>query len=80
MSQYSGPRRVAGARRVAAAGTGAVLAAAAVLATAGPAAATPRAPVLAFTPSPYDYGRVTAGQTATQTFTLANTGGRATSG
>ncbi len=79
MSQYSGPGRVAGARRVAAAGTGAVLAAAAVLAGTGPAAATPRAPVLAFTPSPYDYGRVTAGQTATQTFTLANTGGQATS-
>ena len=34
-------------------------------------------PVLAFTPSRHDYGQVTAGQTAAQTFTLASTGGKA---
>ena len=45
----------------------------------GVAAASTSDPVLAFTPSPYDYGQVTVGQTATQTFTLANTGGKASS-
>jgi len=35
-------------------------------------------PLLEFTPSPYDYGQVTIGQGATQTFTLANSGGQAT--
>src|SRR5436190_369433 len=40
-----------------------------------PGAAGP--PVLAFTPSPFDYGLVSVGQTATETFTLANTGGKA---
>jgi Abnormal spindle-like microcephaly-assoc'd, ASPM-SPD-2-Hydin len=44
----------------------------------GPAAAKPRPPVLAFSPSPFHYGRVAAGQAASQTFTLANTGGRGT--
>src|ERR1700761_1762831 len=33
---------------------------------------------VAFSPSPYDYGKVTTGQTATKTFTLANTGSKAT--
>ena len=33
--------------------------------------------MLAFTPSRHDYGQVTAGQTAAQTFTLASTGGKA---
>ena len=42
------------------------------------AAATPRPPALAFTPSPFDYGQVAAGQAASRTFTLANTGGQAT--
>ena len=34
--------------------------------------------VLAFSPAPYNYGQVAAGQAASQTFTLANTGGQAT--
>ena len=46
--------------------------------TAGAAAAKPRPPVLAFTPSSYSYGQVAAGGAASQTFTLANTGGQAT--
>jgi hypothetical protein len=33
--------------------------------------------VLAFTPSPFDYGQVAVGQTATETFTLTNSGGKA---
>jgi hypothetical protein len=46
---------------------------------AGAAAAKPRPPVLAFTPSPYSYGNVAAGRgAASQTFTLANSGGQAT--
>jgi len=45
---------------------------------AGVAAAKPRPPVLAFSPAPYDYGQVAAGQAASQTFTLANTGGHPT--
>ncbi len=45
---------------------------------AGVAAAKPRPPVLAFSPAPYDYGQVAAGQSASRTFTLANTGGQAT--
>ena len=44
----------------------------------GAAAAKPRPPVLAFSPAPYNYGQVAAGGTASQTFTLANTGGQAT--
>ena len=47
-----------------------------VVAAAGPAAAGGQ-PVLAFTPSPFDYGQVSVGQTATETFTLTNTGGKA---
>lgn len=46
-----------------------------MLAGAGPAGAAP--PSLAFTPSPYSYGQVTVGQTASQTFTVANSGGSA---
>jgi hypothetical protein len=46
---------------------------------AGAAAAKPRPPVLAFTPSPYSYGHVAAGRgAASKTFTLANSGGQAT--
>src|SRR3984957_10263243 len=45
---------------------------------AGTAAAKPRPPVLAFSPAPYNYGQVAAGGAASQTFTLANTGGHAT--
>jgi hypothetical protein len=42
-------------------------------------AVTPPPAALAFTPSPFDYGQVGTGQTASpQTFTLANTGGQAT--
>ena len=84
-SKSSGPARPGPAgvswRRTAAAAavlTAAVLTAAAVTAGAGTAAASPRSPVLAFTPAPYSYGQVTAGQAASQTFTLANTGGQAT--
>ena len=43
----------------------------------GAAAAAQGAPVLAFTPAPFDYGQVTTGQTASQRFTLANTGTKA---
>lgn len=46
------------------------------VAAAGPAAAK-TGPVLVFTPSPDDFGVVTAGQTASQTLTLANKGGSA---
>jgi hypothetical protein len=49
-----------------------------VLGSAAGAAAKPRPPVLAFTPSPYNYGRIAAGQTASQTFMLADSGGQAT--
>src|SRR5258708_6963619 len=51
-------------------------AAAAEVGTAWPAAAK-TGPVLAFTPTPDDFGTVTTGQTASQTLTLANTGGTA---
>jgi len=57
-----------------------VLAAGMVVAAAGPAAAGAGPPVLAFTPSPFDYGQVTMGNPASQTFTLANIGGRASRG
>ena len=63
-------------RRVAAAAVAAATVVAA-LAGAGPAAAKPKPPALAFTPSSYDYTQVTTGQTASHTFTLANTGKRA---
>src|SRR6516164_5688852 len=72
----TGRDRVCWRRRIAAAGAGAVLAAGMVVAAAGPAAAG-GPPVLAFSPSPHDYGQVTLGQTASQTFTLANSGGSA---
>ena len=45
---------------------------------AGTAAAKPRPPVLAFSPVPYNYGQVADGGAASQTFTLANTGGQGT--
>ena len=63
-------------RRVVVAGSGAVLAAVLAVAPAGPVAAG-GPPVLAFTPSPFDFGPVAVGQTAAQTFTLANSGGSA---
>jgi hypothetical protein len=51
-----------------------------MLAAAAPAGAATAAaktgPMLAFTPSPYDYGQVAVGHTASQTFTLANSGGK----
>ena len=40
-------------------------------------AVPPAPPKLGFTPSPYDFGEVTAGQPASQAFTLANTGATA---
>ena len=43
----------------------------------GVAAASAGPPVLAFSPSPFDFGQVTVGQAAARTVTLANTGGRA---
>ena len=43
----------------------------------GQAVAKPKPQALAFTPSSYDYMQVTTGQTASKTFTLANTGKRA---
>ena len=64
-------------RRVAAAAVAAAAVVAAALAGAGPAVAKPKPPALAFTPSSYDYMQVTTGQTASKTFTLANTGKRA---
>ena len=65
-------------RRTAAAAAVVLLAAAAVLAGAATAVAKPASPVLAFTPSPYDYGRVSTGESAAQRFRLTNTGGKAT--
>jgi len=78
INQLSMPRwaGVSWRRRMAAAGAGGVLAAAMVVAAAGPAAAG-GSPVLAFTPSPFDYGQVAVGQAATETFTLTNSGGKA---
>lgn len=57
-----------------------LLVAAVALASWAPgAAAKSGPPALAFSPSPYDYGSVTVNQTASQAFTLENTGGTATS-
>ena len=60
-----------------------VLAAATVLALvglpAGVASAGADPAVLAFHPAPYDYGHVTVGERPERVFTLANTGGRASS-
>ena len=67
MSQFNMRRRLGLAtrtgRRVAVAGAGAALAAAAVLSGASPAFAKPGA-VMSFTPSPYSYGNVEAGESA----------------
>src|SRR5690349_18995035 len=60
-------------RRAVTAGFGGMLAAGLVVAAAGPAAAG-KVPALAFSPAPYGFGQVTDGQTASQTFTLANSG------
>ncbi len=73
INQLSMPGGAGWWRRVAAAGAAGVLAAGLAVVAAGPAAAA-GPPVLAFTPSPYDYGQVTVGQKASQTFTLANSG------
>ena len=56
------------------------LAGAAVLPGTGPAAAAarPTGPVLVFSPSPYDFGPVSPGQSASKTFTLSNSGQKAT--
>jgi hypothetical protein len=82
--RLSGMFRASWWRVVAAAGVVALAAEMALLAGADPAAATPlraarpAAPVLVFSPAPYDYGQVSDGQVATQTFTLANSGNKAT--
>ena len=82
MAQHSRPGQPSQAvrrwRRLAAAAAVAALASAAALAGAGPAAAKPKPPVLTFSPSPHDYRQVTIGLTASQRFTLANSGGQAT--
>jgi hypothetical protein len=72
MRRLNRPGQDAGAswRRAAAAGAGSVLAAGIVLVAAGPAAAG-KAPVLAFTSSPYHYGHVMNSQTVSKTFKLA---------
>src|SRR5215467_971995 len=57
--------------------TMAVGAAAAEVAVAG-AASAKTGPLLAFKPAPGDFGAVVVGQTASQTLTLANTGGSPT--
>ena len=59
----------------------AVLVAGAIVAMVGSAtgaAAGPRPSALVFAPSPYSYGQVAAGQTASQTLTLSNPGRSAT--
>ena len=59
----------------------AVLVAGAIVAMVGSvtgAAARPLPPTLVFSPSPYSYGQVAAGQTASHTFTLGNPGRSAT--
>lgn len=72
---FIGARRVVLAARRLVAAVAAVFAGAVVLALwAGGAAATPGPPALGFSPSPYDYGSVTVGQTPSQTFTLTNSG------
>lgn len=73
INQFGAPGRAWKWRRRAAG----LLATGLVAAVAGPAAAAPSPPTLAFTPSSYSYGRVTPGQTASQTFTLTNSGGSA---
>ena len=73
-----GPAGRAWRRQLVAAATVALVAATAALAGATSAVAKPAAPVLAFTPSPFDYGRVTPGESAAQRFTLSNTGTKAT--
>ncbi|MFI6833101.1 choice-of-anchor D domain-containing protein [Kribbella sp. NPDC050241] len=56
----------------------ALVAMTAMLAGATSAVAKPGVPVLAFAPSPYDFGRVTPGESASRGFTLTNTGRKAT--
>src|SRR5215469_17960190 len=77
-----GTRRKAFAawRRAVAVGGTLALAGAAVLSGAGTAAAAarPTGPALVFSPSPYDYGQVRPGQSASQTFTLSNSGQKTT--
>jgi hypothetical protein len=89
MPHTGGPGQLTGMfsaswRWVAAPGAVALAAGMALVAGAGPVAAVPlragrpAAPVLVFSPAPYDYGPVSDGQAATQTFTLANSGRKAT--
>ena len=83
--RLSGMFRASWWRVVAAAGVVALAAEMALLAGAVPgggcaaAGCPPAAPGLVFSPAPYDYGQVSDGQVATQTFTLANSGNKATS-
>jgi hypothetical protein len=63
---------------VAAAGTVALVVATAVLAGATSVVAKPAAPVLAFIPSSFEFGRVTPGESVSQRCTLSNTGAKAT--
>jgi len=84
MSYCGGPGRLRRAftarRRVLAVAGTLALAGAAVLPGAGTAAAAARAtgPALVFSPSPYDFGPVGPGQSAVKTFTLTNSGRKAT--
>ena len=55
-----------------------LLATIALLAGGSIAEAKPASPVLSFTPSAHDYGRVAVGEKVTQTFTLVNTGRKTT--
>jgi hypothetical protein len=57
----------------------ALVAAAAAIAVSAAAAAAAKPPVLAWSPATYSYGTLAAGQTAATTFTLASSGGSASS-
>jgi hypothetical protein len=66
-------------RTVTVAGTLALAGAAVLPGVETAAAATrPAGPALAFSPSPYDFGQVSPGQSAVQTFILSNSGRKAT--
>ena len=73
-----GPAGRSWRRQLVAAATVALVAATAVLAGATSAVAKPAAPVLAFTPSSFDYGRVTPGESASAAVPLSNTGTKVT--
>src|SRR5436190_4777850 len=78
----SGRRRrvfTAWRRTVTVAGTLALVGAAVLPGTGtAAAAARPTGPALVFSPSPYDFGPVGPGQSASKTFTLSNSGQKAT--